>query len=206
MDYAFRGLIGKLIEIYQDDLTVFSKDGKTHIDHLRQVLDRCREFGISLNLSKSIFGVTEGKLLGHIITKDEIKLDPERVEAIGKVPLPTTKKLLQSFLGQTNFVHKFIPNYVEIMKPIYKLLKKDAKFEWNDESKRAFESIKTAICEAPVLISPNYEKDFQIFSFASEDTIVGVLLQKNDQGHDQPIAYMSRALQDSELKYPMFEK
>jgi hypothetical protein len=88
MDYAFRGLIGKLIEIYQDDLTVFSKD---------------REFGISLNPAKSVFGVTEGKLLGHIITKDGVKLDLERVEAIGKVPLPTSKKALQSFLGQTEF-------------------------------------------------------------------------------------------------------
>jgi hypothetical protein len=206
MDYAFRGLIGKLIEIYQDDLTVFSKDGKTRINHLRQVLDRCREFGISLNPAKSVFGVSEGKLLGHIITKDGVKLYLERVEAIGKVPLPTSKKLLQSFLGQTNFVHRFIPNYVEIMKPIYKLLKKDVKFEWNDESKQAFEQIKSAICESLVLISPDYEKDFQIFSFASEDTIVGVLLQKNDQGHDQTIEYMSRALQNSELKYPMFEK
>jgi hypothetical protein len=139
MDYAFRGLIGKLIEIYQDDLTVFSKDGKTHIGYLRQVLDRCREFGISLNPAKSIFGVTEGKLLGHIITKDGVKLDSKRVEAIDKVPLPTSKKLFQSFLGQTNFVHRFIPNYAEIMKPIYKLLKKDVKFEWNDDSKRAFE-------------------------------------------------------------------
>jgi ribonuclease HI len=76
MDYAFRGLIGKLIEIYQDDLTVFSKDGKTHINHLRQVLDKCREFGISLNPAKSVFGVTEGKLLGHIISKDGVKLNP----------------------------------------------------------------------------------------------------------------------------------
>jgi hypothetical protein len=206
MDYAFRGLNGKLIEIYQDDLRVFSKDGKTHLNHLRQVLDRCREFGISLNPAKSVFGVTEGKLLGHIISKEGVKLDPERVESIGKVPLPASKKSLQSFLGQTNFVHRFIPNYAEIMKPIYKLLKKDVKFEWNEESKRAFESIKAAICEAPVLISPDYDKDFQIFSFASEDTIAGVLLQKNDQGHDQPIAYMSRALQNLELKYPMFEK
>jgi hypothetical protein len=176
MDYAFRTLIGKLIEIYQDDLTVFSKDGKAHINHLRQVLDRCREFGISLNPANSVFGVTECKLLGHIISKEGVKLDPERVEAISKVPLPASKKALQSFLGQTNFVHRFIPNYVEIMKPIYKLLKKDVKFEWNEESKRAFECIKTAICEAPVLISPNYNKDFQIFSLASEDTIVDVLL------------------------------
>jgi hypothetical protein len=98
-------------------------------------LDRCREFGISLNPAKSVFGVTEGKLLGHIITKEGVKIDPKRVQAIGKVPLPMTKKLLQSFLGQTNFVHRFIPNYVEIMKPIYKLLKEDVKFEWNDESK-----------------------------------------------------------------------
>jgi ribonuclease HI len=206
MDYAFRGLIGKIIEIYQDDLTVFSKDGKTHIDHLRQVLDRCREFGISLNPAKSVFGVTEGKLLGHIISKEGVKLDPERVEAISRVPLPPTKKALQSFLGQTNFVHRFIPNYAEIMKPIYKLLKKDVKFEWKEESRQAFETIKTAICEAPVLISPDYNKDFLIFSFTSEDTIAGVLLQKNDQGHEQPIAYFSRALQNSELKYPMFEK
>jgi hypothetical protein len=62
------------------------------------------------------------------------------------------------------------------VKPIYKLLKKDVKFEWNDESKKAFQDIKTAISEAPVLMSPDYSKDFQIFSFASEDTIVGVLL------------------------------
>jgi hypothetical protein len=96
MDYAFRGLIGKIIEIYQDDLTVFSKDGKSHIGHLKQVFERCRQFGISLNPVKSVFGVTEGKLLGHIISKDEVKLNLERVEAIGKVPLPISKKSLQS--------------------------------------------------------------------------------------------------------------
>jgi hypothetical protein len=120
--------------------------------------------------------------------------------------LPISKKTLQSFLGQTNVFHRFIPNYAEIVKPIYKFLKKDVKFEWNDESKKAFQEIKTAISEALILISPDYSKDFQIFSFASKDTIVGVLLQKNDQGHDQPIAYMSRALQNAELKYPTFEK
>ena len=128
-----------------------------------------------MNPAKSVFGVTEGKLLGHVISKDGVKLDPERIEAISKVPLPVSKKALQSFLGQTNFVHRFIPNYAEIMKPLYKLLKKDVKFEWSEESKRAFESIKTAICEAPVLVSPDYDKDFMIFSFASEDTIAGVL-------------------------------
>ena len=73
MDFAFKGLIGKIIEIYQDDLTVFSKDGNSHINHLKQVFERCREYGISLNPSKSIFGVTKGKLLGHIVSKIGLK-------------------------------------------------------------------------------------------------------------------------------------
>lgn len=185
MDYAFKGLIGKIIEIYQDDLTVFSKDGISHIDHLRRVFDRCREYGISLNPAKSVFGVT---------SKEGVKVDPERVEAIQKIPLPHNLKSLQSFLGKINFIRRFIPNYAEIAKPIQSLLKKDVKFVWQEEGKRAFQEIKSTIAKAPVLVSPDYSKDFMIFYFASEDTIAGVLLQKNREGHEQPIAFMSRAL------------
>lgn len=206
MDYAFKKLIGKIIEIYQDDLTVFSKNRSDHVGHLRQVFERCRKYKISLNPAKSIFGVDEGKLLGHIISKEGVKIDPERVEAIKKVSLPSNKKGVQSFLGQINFLRRFIPNLAEILRPIQKLLKKDAKFEWKDDGKRSFKEIKDAIVRSPVLASPDYNKDFQIFSFASENTIVGVLLQKNDEGQEQPISFMSRALQNSKLNYTTMEK
>ena len=135
MDYAFNELIGKIIEIYQDDLTIFSKERFDHIDHLRKVFERCRKFGISLNPTKSVLGIDEGKLLGHIISKDGVKIDPERVESIKKVPLPQNKKSLLSFNGQINFISLFIPNLVELMKPMQKLLKKDVKFEWDSEGK-----------------------------------------------------------------------
>ena len=135
--------------------------------------------------------------MGHIVSKDGVKIDPERVQAIEKISLPTTKKSLQSFHGKINFVHRFIPNYAEIAKPIYKLLKKDVKFEWDEQGKKAFKEIKDAISKAPVLVSPDYSKDFNIFPFASEDTIIGVLLQTNDRRQDHPIAYMSRALEAS---------
>ena len=79
---AFKELIGKVFEIYQDDLTIFSKERSDHISHLWQVFIRCRKYGISLNPTKSIFGVDQGKLLGHIISKDGVKIDSERVEAI----------------------------------------------------------------------------------------------------------------------------
>ena len=84
--------------------------------------------------------------------------------------------------GKINIVHRFIPNYAEIAKPIYKLLKKDAKFEWDEQGKNALKEIKDAISKAPVVVSPDYSKDFKVLSFASEDTIAGVLLQTNDQG------------------------
>ena len=77
------------------------------------------------------------------------------------------------------------------MKPLQKLLKKDAKFEWTNERREAFRCIKEAITKSPVLVSPDYSKDFMIFSFASNDTIAGVLLQKNNEGFEQPIAFMS---------------
>jgi hypothetical protein len=83
-----------------------------------------------LNPAKSILDVDEGKMLGHIIVEERVKVDLERVEAIQKVPLPLNKKSLQSFLGQINFVRQFIPNLVELMKLVVKLLKKDVKYEW----------------------------------------------------------------------------
>eukprot|EP00253_Pinus_taeda_P003715 PITA_03715 len=86
------------------------------------------------------------------------------------------------------------------------MLKKDAKVKWSLETKQSFESIKIALTQTPVLTSPQFDKDFIIFSFASEHTIAVVLLQKDDQGNEKPIAFFSRALRDAPLKYQIMEK
>jgi len=86
------------------------------------------------------------------------------------------------------------------------MLKKDAKVKWSLETKQDFESIKTALTQTPVLTSPQFDKDFIIFLFASEHTIVAILLQKDDQGNEKPIAFFSRALRDVLLKYKIMEK
>ena len=86
------------------------------------------------------------------------------------------------------------------------MLKKDNTFQWSKEAKKSLISIKQALSEAPALVSRNFDKDFMIFSFASEHTIVGVLLQKNEQNEEQPIAFYSKALRDSTLKYDIMEK
>jgi hypothetical protein len=123
-------------------------------------------------------------LLGHIISKYGITINPNRVEAIKNIPLPKDKKALQSFFAQINFVRRFIPNFVEIVKPLKILLKNDAHFEWDNEGTLSFQHIKEAINVAPILLSLNFVKDFIIYYFTSKDTIAGVLLQKNDQGDE----------------------
>ena len=86
------------------------------------------------------------------------------------------------------------------------MLKKDREVKWLDQDRQSFEAIKHALIEAPVLIAPDYTKDFAIFSFASEDTIVAVLLQQNSNGLEQPIYFFSKTLRDLELKYNTMEK
>jgi ribonuclease HI len=163
MDFAFRDLIQKIIEIYQDDLTVVSKDRKDHLSHLRIVFERCKKYGISLNPKKSVFGIDEGKLLGHVASQGGVSIDPERVQSIKDVRPPANKKALQSFLGKINFIRRFVPNFAERIKPLSALLKKDVSFRWGDETKKSFEDIKNAISQAPILISPDFSQDYIIF-------------------------------------------
>ena len=82
MDYAFKELIGNIIEIYQDDLTIFSKQRTSHVSHLKQIFERCRKYVISLNPTKYVLGIEEGKLLGYIIFKYGVKVEPKRIEEI----------------------------------------------------------------------------------------------------------------------------
>jgi hypothetical protein len=86
------------------------------------------------------------------------------------------------------------------------MLKKDSEIKWTVEAKASFERVKKSISEAPVLASPDYTKEFQIFSFASEHTIAVVLLQKNEEGFEQPIAFFSKSLRDAETRYDILEK
>ena len=165
-----------------------------------------RKYGISLNPKKSLFGLEEGKLLGHIISKDGIRIDPDRIRAILHVPHPRNIKELQAFLGKINFLRRFIHNLAELIILLNNMLKKDSKVNWTIEAKKAFEEIKIALTKTPVLTSPKFDRDFIIFSFASEHTIAAVLLQKDDQGCEKPIAFFSKVLRDAPLKYQIMEK
>jgi hypothetical protein len=179
MGIAFVGEKDKFVLIYLDDITVFSSSHEHHLQHLKKTFLKCRRYGISLNPKKSNFALKEGKLLGHIVSADGVKIDPKRVEAIKNLSLPRSKKDIQFFLGTINFIRRFIANFAELTKHITSMLRKNSEVKWTEEAKHSFNAIKEAITTTPVLISPDFAKEFFIFSFASKDTIATVLLQRN---------------------------
>ena len=102
----------------------------------------------------------EGKLLGHIVSKDGVNIDLQHVEEIQVISLPRNKKEIQSFLGNFNFLIIFIPNFVEVVKDLIGMLKKDNEVKWYPKSRYSFYQIKKALGEAPVLESPNHSWKF----------------------------------------------
>ena len=131
MNVDFVGEQDKFLVVYLDDITVFSKNDAEHIEHLRRTFEKCRRYGLSLNPQKSLFALEEGKILGHIVTKDGVKIDPKRVEVINGISFPRNKKEVQVFLGRINFLRRFIPNYAEIVRHITDILKKDNEVKWS---------------------------------------------------------------------------
>ena len=165
MDIAFAKEIHYFLVVYLDDLTPFSKSDQEHLKHLRQIFMTCRKYGISLNPKKSLFGLEEGKLLGHIISKDGIRIDPDRIQAILQVPHPRNIKELQAFLGKINFLRRFIPNLAELFRLLNNMLKKDSKVKWTLEAKQAFEGIKLASPKPRSLQVPNLTESSSSFRF-----------------------------------------
>ncbi|KAH9312544.1 hypothetical protein KI387_027579, partial [Taxus chinensis] len=131
---------------------------------------------------------------------------PKRVEAISKVPIPRTKKGVQSFFGKINFIRRFVSNFVELSIPITSMMKKDQVIKWEESSIQYFNGMKESLKHAHVWVAPNYKEPFQVFSFASANTIASVLLQKDDEEAERPISFFNKALQGDELNYTIIEK
>jgi hypothetical protein len=177
MQIDFDDLTDKIIQIYLDDLNMYSKNQSDHFGHLKKGLMRWKKFSISLNPYKYIFGVTKGNLLGHIVSDLGISIDPERIAGILNLPSPTSKKEVQDFMGIINFVRRFVSDFSMMVKLIYNLLKKDRSFSWKNDVEYDFVGIKKAISSAPVLAKPEFEREFMIYTNATEEAVSSILMQ-----------------------------
>ena len=193
MVISFIGLINKSVVVYLDDITIYSKR-EDHVPHLKAIFELCGWYNISLNPKKSIFFIEEGTLLGFIISPYGITINPGMIESIKVITYPHNKKEMQSFLGKINFVRRFISDFAEIVKPPQEMVKKDSNFKCKKERKEAFDKIKESIVESPTLRSQNFDKEFILYTFSSDHSIVAVLTQKNEVGEEFTVSFMSIGL------------
>jgi hypothetical protein len=152
---TFKEFIHQFLEVYLDDWIVFSLL-KYHIETLRLMLDRCRQYHISLNLKKCIFGAPFGILLGHVVCKQGLLVDPAKIAVIVNLPPPESVRQLRTTLGHTGYYRKFIKGYVQITTPMEKLLKKEAKFQWNEDCQKGLDVLKQKLVTAPILVFPDW--------------------------------------------------
>jgi hypothetical protein len=159
-----------------------------------------------LSNTKFVFGVTKGKIPGHIIYDLGTSIDLERFDAILNLHAPTSKREVQAFMGVINFVRRFVPDFAVMVKPILNLLKQDCSFSWTNDVENAFVGINKVINFALVLAKPDFEKEFMIYTNATEEAISTILMQCDDQGNEKPVACMSQSLFDDDFKYSFIEK
>ena len=138
MNYIFHDLIGKLVEIYIDDVVVKSVSMEGHLDDLRLILDQTRKFGLRMNPKKCAFGVTAGQFLGFLVHERGIEIGLKSQEAVRTMQPPTTKKELQHLIGKINFVRRFISNLSGRIEPFMALvkIKSDDEFHWGQNNSR----------------------------------------------------------------------
>ena len=199
MVHLFQDIEG--VEVIVDDLVVWGEDAEQHDVRLRQVLDRCRECNLKLNREKCHFRVSEVHYVGHVLSADGVKPDPQKVEAIIAMPTPANREDLQRFLGVVTYLSKFIPNMSQKSAALRQLLQKDVEWSWGQVEEDTFTCLKTSISSAPVLKFFDPKEPVTLSVDASSKGVGAVLLQ-----NDRPVAYASKALTLSQENYAQIEK
>ncbi|XP_060676296.1 uncharacterized protein LOC132805403, partial [Ziziphus jujuba] len=171
MNHVMRPFIGKFVVVYFDDILIYSRNLDDHVDQLRQVLQVLRKERLFANIKKCDFCKEELVFLGFVVSAAGIKVDQAKVKAIQEWPVPTS------------------------------ITQKNVGFKWGEVQEKSFNLLKEKLCNAPLLVLPNFSKTFEIECDASGVGIGAVLMQEG-----RPIAYFSEKLNGAALNYPTYDK
>ncbi|GBM29919.1 Retrovirus-related Pol polyprotein from transposon 17.6 [Araneus ventricosus] len=178
-----------------------------HLLHVDSVFHKLRAVGLTVNLEKCAFGKNQVKFLGHIVGSGQHSPDPEKAEVFKIVSRPTTKKELRSFLGLASYYRYYIPNFAEIVLPLTDLTKEKVSniLPWSIEEEKAFVKIKDELDRMPSLHTPDISRPFWLYTDASATAIGVCLAQYDDVAKELPIAFFSKKLIPTQMKWSTIE-
>ena len=206
LDFVVREIPG--VFVYIDDVVIATNTFESHLDALKMVLSRFRQYNLKCRPKKIQIATKEINYLGYNLTQDKgIRAGLAKTQVIKNFKNPTTVKEIRQFLGLCSFFRRTIPDFATKAQPLTKLTRKDS--EWKegqlpDEARQSFEKLKLELISRPCLTPPDFSKEFILTVDASTNGLGAILSQKGDDSLEHPIAYGSRALSETEKKYASF--
>ena len=201
MDLVLSGLQWSQCLVYLDDIIVLGRSFEEHIQNLNVVFQRLQEAGLRLKPAKCAFFREEVQYLGHVISRQGVATDPDKVAKVVTWPVPKSRREVQQFIGFANYYRRFIRDFARVARPLHRLTERALPFTWTDECQKSFDQLRERLCSAPVLAYPDFQRPFLLDTDASDTGIGGVLSQVDDEGRERVIAYGSRLLTKPERKY-----
>lgn len=201
IDLCFRPLINKCLVAYIDDLNVYSNNYYEHLHHLKQVFDCIKLANLKLNPEKCYFFKEQLNFLGYIVTKNGIQTDPAKIQKIIDYPIPKTVTQIRSFLGLASYYRRFIKNFAAIARPLHEQTKTKKKLPWTEKTTESFSLLKKLLTTTPVLVRPDFNKEFILVTDASKLGLGCILTQLDEDGKEHPIMFASRGLRSGESNY-----
>jgi hypothetical protein len=207
---ALCDLLDQFCVVYLDDILIFSRNEEEHIEHVREVFRRLRTYQLYVKRSKCRFHTDSVTFLGFVITTEDIQMEEERVKAIDEWPIPECAFDVQQFIGYAGFYRHFIKGFSTICAPISATThgrtaksanKRKDGFQWTPEAQTAFDQLKGAFRDPPVLRHFDPELALLVECDASGFGLGGILSQLHQDGGWHPIAYWSRKMNGAETRY-----
>ena len=183
---------------YLDDIIIYSRSEKEHLEHLEEIFLRLKAAGLKLKLEKCCLNKKHIQYFGHLISADGIQPLPEKLKSIAKMPAPKNPKEVKQFLGLVGYYRKFVLRFTDISRVLTHLTKKEIEFEWTPECENCFQILKEFLQQAPILRYPDPQANYTLYTDASKYVYTGILTQHSN-GTDHPITYISGLFCGSQL-------
>ena len=200
LQQTLQGIKG--IKNIADDIIVFGSTRENHDRALEECLTRLQEHNLTLNFEKCKFLKKNFEFFGLVFTEQGVSPDPKKIEAFANTRRPTTVSEIRSLLGMANYSSKFIKDYATITEPLRELTRNNTRFTWTHKHQAAYDKLKHALLNSPVMSHFDTSKETFILVDASPLGLSAILAQKDPQQNAHNIiAYASRALSPVEKRY-----
>ena len=207
MHHTFREFLDRCVLVFLDDIVVYSRSLEDHVRDVRAVLQRLQDAGLYAKKSKCELFMHEIEFLGHHVGRRGLRVMQDKVDAVQKWPVPRNVSELRSFLGLAGYYRRFVEGFSRLAAPLHELTHTadGQPYSWQPKHQAAFDTLKRALREAPVLALPDPDRQYVVNTDAS-DFATGAVLQQDFGKGLQPIAYLSHKMSDAETRYPTHDK